>query len=252
MAIHSSLAVSAAAAVLKPVLFGGLPTLNGYLGEIALLRVGGVVDSLSFVFEYLFGVGAQIYFISLCFAWVRGLTFDFDGLRQFALRRFAFVVKWAAVVITISGMGISVPLIVSSFLPPADSPNPDWTSGMIHVTRWLLSAALLLFCSMQIRLIFHNESLLHACRDHFRMLWLHGAHVAWYASVVSLHFFVLALADAMLPSAVGLWTWPGATWSLLVYPILWTGLAGWFLASWVCLFRRFERGAPDLDEMVNF
>ena len=251
-AIGVGLVVSAAAAVCKPMLFGSLPRLNGYLGEASLLRLGEAVDSLSFVFENPFGVGVEIYVILLCFAWVRGLTFDFDGLRRFALRRFTFVVKWAVVVIMISGLGISVPLIASSFIPPSDASIPDWTGGTIQATRWLLSVTLLLFSSMQILLIFHNESLLQACADHFRILRRHGAHVGWFVSIVALHFFALALADAVLPAAVGLWTWPGVTWSLLVYPMLWTALAGWFLASWVCLFRRCERNAPDLDEMVRF
>ena len=105
LAVQGVLAVCALAAVCKPALYGGVPYLNRYLGA-AGPGVGEIVDSLSFVFEYLLGVGTQIYVILLCFAWIRGLTFDFDELRRFALRRFAFVVKWAAVVIVISSAGI--------------------------------------------------------------------------------------------------------------------------------------------------
>ena len=82
----------------NPCFSAGCRCLNGYFGAVLLLRLGEVVNSLSFLFEYLLGVGVQIYLVLLCFAWVRGLTFDFDALRRFALRRFAFVVKWAAVV----------------------------------------------------------------------------------------------------------------------------------------------------------
>ena len=105
---------------------------------------------------------------------------------------------------------------------------------------------------MQILLIFHNESLRQALGDHFRLLRRHGGHVGWFVLVVALHFFALALADAFLPLALGPWTWPAATWSLLVHPLLWTALAGWFVASWVCLFRRCERNRPDADELVRF
>ena len=249
---HLGLVVSASAAVCKPVLFGGLPGLNGYFGAVILLRVGEVVDSLSFVFEYLLGVGVQIYVILLAFAWIRGLTFDFDGLRRFALRRFAFVVKWAAVVIVVSGLGINLPLLVGGFQAASDPITADWINRTIHVTRWLLSGGLLLFCSVQIFLIFHNESLARAVRDHFRLGRRYGGHVGWLVSIVAVHFFALAIGDAFVPSAAGSWTWIGATWSLFVYPLMWTVLAGWFVASWVCLFRRCEQDRPDLEELVPF
>ena len=217
-----------------------------------LLPAGEVVDSLSFVFEYLLGVGVQIYLVLLCFAWVRGLTFDFEALRRFALRRFAFVVKWAAVVIVLSSAGINAPLIVRSLRPAFDPLQPDWTDGVIDTTRWLLCVTFLLFCSMQILLIFHNESLRRALGDHFRLLRRHGGHIGWLMLIVALHFFALAVLDAFLPLALGPWTVPAAAWSLLVHPLLWTALAAWFVASWVCLFRRCERNQPDADEMVRF
>lgn len=250
--VHCCLLLSALAAVCKPVLFGGLPLLNGYFGAVLLLRLGEVVNSLGFLFEYLLGVAVQIYTVLLCFAWVRGLTFDIDALRRFALRRFAFVVKWAAVVILVSSLSINAPLIASTFQPSGDSPVPGWTDDMIHGTRWLLSVILVIFCSMQILLIFHNESLRQALGDHFRLLRRYGGHVGWLLLVVALHYFALALADAFLPLALGPWTWLAATWSLLVHPILWTALAGWFVASWVCLFQRCERNRPDTNELVRF
>ncbi len=66
---------------------------------------GGGDQCVEFLFEYLLGVGVQIYLILLCYAWIRGMTFDFDGLRRFALRRFAYVVQWAVVVLAISRSG---------------------------------------------------------------------------------------------------------------------------------------------------
>ena len=64
-------------------------------------------------------------------------------------------------------------------------------------------------------------------------------------------FLPWPLADAFLPLALGPWTLPAAIWSLFVHPLLWTALAAWFLASWVCLFRRCERNQPDADEWVR-
>lgn len=252
VAIHGGLVLSALAALFKPVLFVGLPGLNGYFGAAVLLRVGGGVDALSFVFEYLLGVGVQIYLVLLSFAWVRGLTFDFDALRRFALRRFAHVVKWAMVVIAISTAGISLPLAFSAFAQRADAGGADWLGETIWTTRWLLSTMLIVFCSMQIHLIFHNESLARAWKEHFRLLWRHGVHVGWLVVVAALHFFMLGVMDAFLPVAMGARSWPAAGWNVVAYPILWTALAGWFVASWVCLFRRCERNQPNADELVNY
>ena len=252
VSIYAGLICCASAGVVKPVLFGGLPSLNNYYGAEALMRAGEGVDSLSFLFEYALGVGVQIYIILLCFAWIRGLTFDFEDLRRFALRRFAFVVKWTAVVMLLSILGITVPLTISSFQIAPDPHDTVWTSTVILAARWLLSAILLLFCSMQILLIFHNEALRQALGDHWRLLRFHGWHIGWFVLIIALHFFGLAFADAYLPLALGSWTWPGATWSLLMHPLLWTALAGWFLASWVCMFRRCERNVPDVKELVRY
>ena len=123
---------------------------------------------------------------------------------------------------------------------------------MIQVTRWVLSVILLIFCAMQVLLIFHNETLARALGDHFRLLRRHGGHVFWLVVIAAIHFLALAIADEFLTIALGPWTWPAALWSLFVQPLAWTAVAGWLLASWVCLFRRCERNRPDVDELVRF
>ena len=249
LGIHAALLLCATAALAKPVLFGGLPRLNAYFGEATLLRAGESVNALSFFFEYLLGVAVQIYLVLLVFTWVRGLSFDFDGLRRFALRRFSFVVKWSAVVLIVSALGISAPLVVASF-GPADA---AWEPGKwVLWTRWALAAGLLLFGTMQALLIFHNETLRQALGDTGQLWRRYGWHLGSLLAVAAVHFLALAVLNAYLPVALGRWTWPGAVWNVLLYPLLWSALAGWFLASWVCLFRRCERGSPDVEELVRF
>ena len=254
VAIHGGLVLSALAAVVKPVLFGGLPSLNGYFGAAVLLRVGEGVDSLSFVFEYLLGVGVQIYLVLLCFAWVRGLTFDFDALRRFALRRFAFVVKWAVVVIVHQQGGDQRAAGSSrSFRPAFDPRQADWTDGMIHATRWLLST-LPFRCFAPCRFFSFSTTNLCAERweDHFRLLCRHGGHGLAGVIVAPCISSCSPWRTPSCRSRWARWTWPAAGWNLLVHPLLWTALAGWFVASWVCLFRRCERNQPDADELVRF
>ena len=247
--VHLGLVLCAAAALCKPFFFGGLPQLNLYFGAAALERIGEITNGLSFLFEYLLGVSVQIYLVLLCYAWIRGLNFDFASLRRFALRRFVFVVKWALVVMVISSLGINLPLIIASFQTPGHRLNP---ATFILATRWLLAGTLLLFCAMQILLIFHNESLRRALADQGRLWYRHAWHLAWLILVVALHFFLLGIANALLPVALGPWTWPAAVWSLALHPLLWSGLASWFLVSWVCLFQRCERNRPDVEELVRF
>ena len=82
-------------------------------------------------------------------------------------------------------------------------------------THWLLAVVLLAFCSLQILLVFHNETLRAACLDHFRLLRRYGLHVGWLFVVSLLHFFVLVVANAFLSQALGQWTWPAVAWGLL-------------------------------------
>ena len=220
-----------------------------YLGAASLERLGEITNWLSFLFEYGLGVGMQIYLALLCYAWLRGLTFDFDSLRRFALRRFAFVIKWALVVMVVSSLGINLPLVVATFQTPDHRFDPG---AVILATRVLLAAALLVFCAMQALLIFHNETLRRAAADQWQ-LWRHyGWHLAWFVVMVALHFFLQEAVDALLPAALGPWSWPGAVWRLGLHPVLWSVLAGWFLVSWVCLFQRCERRQPDLEELARY
>ena len=248
-AIQLGLLVCALAAICKPFMFFGLHILALYLGAAPLLRGGEIINGLSFLFEYLLGVSVQVYLVLLAYAWLRGLNFEFTALRRFALRRFVFVVKWALVVMTISSLGINLPLVIATFQPLDRRWNVD---GMILVTRVVLAATLLIFCAMQSLLIFHNETLRRALADQWRLWRSFGWHLSWFVVVVVLHFFVLEAADVLLPSALGQWTWPGAVWRLVLHPLIWSMLASWFLVSWVCLFQRCERRQPDLDELVRY
>ncbi len=246
LAVHAGLVTCAAADIVKPLLFGGLLRLNFYLGADALEQIGEIVNWLGFIFEYLLSVGLQIYLILLCFVWLRGLRFDFDELRRFALRRFSFVVKWPGVILILSTLGISVPTIVSSFRPLSDPEGSARLIGTLTFSRWVLAIVILAACSVQITLIFHNESLRKAMADHARLLRRHGLRVGWFAVTALLHLFLLALLNATLLHGFPEGTWPALGWSLL-YPVVWAALAAWLLASWVALFRRCEPGHAESE-----
>ncbi len=249
--------VCALAAFFKPAIFlfgrerivGALPgSVPGAL-TLALPWLLAAVDALGFVFDCLLGIGLQIYLILLAYAWIRGLGFEHSELRHFAVRRFAFVAKWAAVVLAFSALGIQLPL----FLLAADVPIPvDVALRWAQIGRWLLCALLLAAAAVQITLVFHNESLRRALRDHTRLLRRHGTHLFWLIAVAALHFLLLTTLHAALVGALGgPQTLPAAGLSL-VFPFGWAALGGWLLASWVCLYRRFASDRPEVEEMVKF
>ncbi len=252
LAIHAALVIAAVAAAIKPLLFAGLTSLNSYFDGLELLRWGMIINAVGFLFESLLGVGVQIYLILLCYVWIRGITFEFDRVRRFALRRFVYVGRWAVIVLAISTVGINLPLIINLFQPADQHESPAWIERTVQGTHWLLAAILLAFCSLQILLVFHNETLAKACAEHFRLLRRHGLQIGWLFAVSAVHLFPLVVANEFLSRALGQWTWPAVAWGLVVYPVLWRSVAGWLLASWVCLFKRCESGRADTEELVRY
>ena len=63
----------------KPIFSLSIYWLNQYFDGIFLLRVGAIIDWLSFQFEYLFGLLIQIFLVLLTFIWIRGLNSEPGG-----------------------------------------------------------------------------------------------------------------------------------------------------------------------------
>jgi hypothetical protein len=249
LVIHAGIIACALASLAKPVLlFCQAQLLAANFPAQNLALAGAVIYWLSFAFEYFLGVGLQIYLALLCFAWVRGLTFDFEALHRFALRRFAFVVKWAVLVLALSSLGINLPVALESVLDD----RRNWLGRLVAISQIILPLILVSFCSMQVTLIFHNESLRRALRDHGRFLRRHGGRAGWLVLIAGVHFLGLSLARGAINAASGGSTWPAVAWRVLIQPVLWALLGGWFLASWVCLFRRCETNHPEAEELVQF
>ena len=106
---------SASASLIKPVVFWWLPEWVGFAPAAKLLQISATVDAVAFIFEYLAGVYIQIYLITVCLAWVRGLSFEEGALFRFAVRRFSYVLKWAGVVVLLSTLIVRLPLLLAYF-----------------------------------------------------------------------------------------------------------------------------------------
>lgn len=250
---YAAILVCSAAALVKPVLFGpSLPLLNRVLPGLLLLQTSLLIDWLSFLFEYMFGVCVQIYLILMVYAWVRGLGFTHRHLLDFAIRRFSIVMKWSAVVMVLSTLFIHLPLILANMPPFSHSLSADAVPGYIdRVARPSLTFFLIVFSAVQIILTFHSESLVKALGAHFHFLRKEAWSVFWFIVVAGIHFYFLNACNLAVNEGFGSGTAITIVWRLF-YPLLSAFVGAWMLASWVCLYRRSEAGRVDVENWIKF
>src|SRR5436853_5045183 len=108
-----------------------------------LLQVSASVDAASFIFEYLFGVYVQVYVIVVCFAWIRGLSFEEGELFRFAVRRFSYVLRWAGLVVLASTLIVRLPLLLAYFM------SIPGVLDFLPYQRFLMSGLIIGFSSVQ-------------------------------------------------------------------------------------------------------
>ena len=232
--------VGAAAVVVKAALYFLLPA----LANPAWFQMAPVIASVAAGFEYLFGVAIQIYLIMHAYAWVRGLSFEPDALREVAVRRLGAGVKWAAVVVAASTLFIELPLVLKNF-PGFASIFPDARETFefrATIARIGLAAVLLSCASMQAWLALHGETLGRAWRAHWRFIRSHAWEFVWFLIVAGIHLFAVQVLRGLVLRGLGENTALGLVWTL-VWPWIAGLVAGWCLAAWVCLFKRCEGAA---------
>lgn len=252
--VYLGVLVCALAEIARPFLYA-LPAvweLSPQAGTL-WLRWSPVVVWLAFLFEYLCGVCLQIYLILLAYCWVRGIHFTTQHLIDFAIRRWSFVMRWAAFVMVASTLCIDLPLFLKNFpaLQPWFPDDPATVDARLMIARSVLTALLLVFATMQITLTFHSESLLKALGDHLRFLVRHWWPFAWFLIVAALHCYFFQMLHLTLRTALGEGTAIGIAWGLLA-PWLGAMLAAWLLASWVCLFKQCDSGRKPHDNWIQF
>lgn len=253
--IYGGILLCAVSALMKPFLYSALLLRAGtIIPPLLLLQCSFVVDWLSFLFEIMFGILVQIYLILMVYAWVRGLGFTHRHLMDFAIRRFSFVMKWTSIVMLLSTLFIHLPLISANFPAVANyfDIEPDTIFYYLnHVARPVLAAFFILFSGMQIILTFHSESLGKAACDFLYFLRKDAWPLGWYLAIAFLHFYILTVLDGALGKGLGEGTAAGFAWRL-AYPLLSAFLAGWLLASWVCLYKRSEAGRVHAGDWIKY
>lgn len=233
--VYLILLFSAVSALLKPIVFWALPLWGGLLPAAEVLQISASIDAFAFIFEYLLGVYIQVYIIAVCFAWIRGLSFEEGELFRFAMRRFSYVLEWAGILVLISFVIVRLPLLLAYFMNIPD------VLDYLPIERVVMSGIIIAFSSVQISLALHNETLGEAIRAHRDFIKNNLSRFGWFLLICAVHFFILTTADAIVRGAIADRELAMIIWKSIF--VLARGLVtGWLLASWVCLFRRGEKG----------
>jgi hypothetical protein len=243
--IYLIVVLSAIASLFKPIVYWRLPTWRTVMPESVLFQTSATVDTVAFIFEYLFGVYIQVYLITVCLAWIKGLSFTEAALFKFAVRRFTYVLKWAGIVVAISTLIVRLPLLLAYFTNVPD------VLDYLPIERVVMTALIILFCSVQISLVLHNESLLAALRAHREFVQRNAVRLGWFLLICGMHFFVLSACDAIARGGIGDRVAALLIWKTL-YVVLRGLVTGWLLASWVCLFRQCETGRIGQETWIRY
>jgi hypothetical protein len=243
--IYLILLLGALASVLKPLVFWQSALWGGELAPPKIVQISAIIDAVAFIFEYLFGVYIQVYLITVSLAWIKGLGFEEGELLRFAMRRFTYVLEWAGIVIIISSLFLRLPLLLAHF-----TNIPD-VLDYLPIQRAFMSGLIIAFCSVQISLVLHNESLGAAIRAHWGFINRNLTRLGWFLLICTIHFFMLAGSDAIMRGAIG---------DRLVALFLWKTvlviargfIIGWLLASWVCLFRQCARARIGQETWITY
>ena len=243
--VYLILLLSALASLLKPIVFWQLPQWSGLVPAAGLLRISATVDASAFIFEYLLGVYIQVYLITVCLAWIKGVSFEEGELFRFAMRRFSYVLEWAGIVIAVSTLIVRLPLVLAYFI------NIPGVLDYLPIARVLMSGLIIGFCSVQISLALHNETLVEALRAHAQFARQNAGRLSWFLVVCGIHFFSIMVCDAIVRSAIA-----DRLGALLLWKFSFAFLrgivTGWLLASWVCVFRHCETRRLSQEKWIQY
>jgi hypothetical protein len=239
------LLLSALASLLKPIVFWRLPEWSGLVSAAGLLRISATVDAAAFIFEYLLGVYIQVYLITVCLAWIKGVSFEEGELFRFAMRRFSYVLEWAGIVVGVSMLIVRLPLLLAYFI------NIPGVLDYLPIARLLMSILIIAFCSVQVSLALHNETVIDAMRAHALFIRKNAVRLGWFLVICGIHFFLIMVCDAIIRGAIAdrlgaLFLWK------LSFAFLRGVITGWLLASWVCLFRQCETGRISDEKWIQY
>src|SRR5207247_9085760 len=103
------------------------------------------------------------------------------------MRRFSYVLEWAGIVVIVSSLIVRAPLLLAYFR------SVPGVLDYLPLERLVMSGLIISFCSVQISLVLHNESLGAAFRAHRQFIRRNLFRFVWFLLISALHFFLLSL-----------------------------------------------------------
>jgi hypothetical protein len=161
------------------------------------------------------------------------------------MRRFSYVLEWAGIVVAVSTLILRLPLVLAYFI------NIPRVLDYLPIARVLMSGLIIAFCSVQISLVLHNETLIEAMRAHVHFIQRNAGRLAWFLVICGIHFYLITLCDAILRSAIADRLGALLLWKF-IFACLRGAVTGWLLASWVCLFRQCETGRIHQEKWIQY
>ena len=236
---------SVLATLCKPIVFWQLPAWLGHASTSRLFQISASVDAVAFLFEYFIGVYIQVYLITVCFVWIRGLSFNEESLFQFAIRRFSYVLKWSGVVLLVGTLIVHLPRVLAYFMNIPD------VLDYLPIERALMCGLILAFSSVQISLVLHNENLREAIRAHRDFLRENAGRFGWFLLIAAIHFVFITACDVIARNAIADRMIALLGWKI-IYACLRGLITGWLLASWVCFYRQCEKGRAGQESWIQY
>ena len=150
-----------------------------------------------------------------------------------------------ALSLLVSTLIVRLPLFLAYFT------NIPGVLDYLPIARVLMSGLIIAFCSVQISLALHNETLSAAIRAHGHSSGKMRGRFGWFLLICGIHFFCIMICDAIVRSAIA---------DRLVALLLWKFsfaflrgfVTGWLLASWVCLFRQCETRRLNQEKWIRY
>src|SRR5207237_7594029 len=150
----------------------------------------------AFIVEDLLGVYIQVYLMNVCLASIKGVSFEAGEFFRFAMRRFSYVLELAGIVVAVSMLIVRLPLLLAYFT------NIPGVLDYLPIARVLMSILIVAFCSVQISLALHNETVIEAMRAHSLFIRRNAARLGWFLVICGIHFFFIMVCDAIVRSAI--------------------------------------------------
>ena len=238
--IYAGLALTGLCCVAKPALFLS----PAWLPLEWWLHWSQVVAAAAHAFEYLAGVGAQVFLLLVAYAWIRGLNFAQSALIDVAIRRFACVLPWSALVLLLSGVLIEAPLILKNFPSTAAFfPESELFARRLAMARAALALVIVAGASLQVSLALHASTLRRAWTQHLDLVRRAWWPLSWFVIIAGFHFLAVHAVGENVARGFGEGTALWVAWRLIT-PWIFAAVGAWLLASWVCVYQYIGRGEP--------